>query len=181
MLLSQFTCCPTHFCTKYDICDTAAAEETAEKKQNFDEAQFQLSWNQNAHAQKSFQLKTGLDHWSSSEKICFLQSLPFLEFSYPSPRWNSQIFPAYRVMIALTAGMKFYQSNGAPFFDGMSCWFENVGSQIPHRIHNQTAFIGDILLVFTTRFMNTDYSKKVERNLIQTFCFQLQRARNINQ
>ena len=84
-------------------------------------------------------------------------------------------------MIALTAGMKFYQSNGAPFFDGMSCWFENVGSQIPHRIHNQTAFIGDILLVFTTRFMNTDYSKKVERNLIQTFCFQLQRARNINQ
>ena len=90
-------------------------------------------------------------------------------------------FPAYRVMIALTAGMKFYQSNGAPFFDGMSCWFENVGSQIPHRIHNQTAFIGDILLVFTTRFMNTDYSKKVERNLIQTFCFQLQRARNINQ
>jgi len=85
-------------------------------------------------------------------------------------------------MIALTAGMKFSQSNGAPFFDGMSCWFENVGSQIPHRIHNQTAFTGDILLVFTTRFMNTDYSKKVEQNLkFQTFCFQLQRARNINQ
>ena len=38
MFESQFTCCLTHFCTKYDICDTAAAEETAEKKQNFDEA-----------------------------------------------------------------------------------------------------------------------------------------------
>ena len=38
MFESQFTCCPTHFCTKYDICDTVAAEETAEKKQNFDEA-----------------------------------------------------------------------------------------------------------------------------------------------
>lgn len=32
MFESQFTCCLTHFCTKYDICDTAAAEETAEKK-----------------------------------------------------------------------------------------------------------------------------------------------------
>ena len=113
---------------------------------------------------------------SVSYRVCHFQN-----FDFPVQGGILSFFPAYRVMIAWTAGMKFYQSNGAPFFDGMSCWFENVGSQIPHRIHNQTAFIGDILLVFTTRFMNTDYSKKVERNLIQTFCFQLQRAGNINQ